>query len=285
MWSVFFGAALLLAVPQIWWFTQRSATSAQSFIGWSIGWDRDGENVFWFWFKNTGLFVPLLIAAMFWQDRNGKHVVPDRAWQFYLPFTACFVVPNLVRLAPWVWDNIKVLFYWYLASVPLVALLLSRLWASGRLPRLAAGAFAVAMTLAGGLDVWRVISGATEYREFDRDGVAMAERIKQLDPKARVLHAPVYNTPVFLTGRRSLLGYPGTMWTHGLSYSQREADIRRIYSGAWDAPALLAQYRIDYVVVSPLESTYTEVDRSFFEHYRKIGESGRYRLYAINPDR
>jgi len=47
MWTAFFGAALLLAVPQIWWLTQRSDTSAQRFIGWSFGWDRGDENAFW----------------------------------------------------------------------------------------------------------------------------------------------------------------------------------------------------------------------------------------------
>jgi hypothetical protein len=266
--------------------SQSGAAHAQSFMGWSIGWDRAGENVLWFWLKNTGLFIPLLIAALFWSDRTGRHLVPDRAWQFYLPFVGCFVVPNLVRLAPWVWDNIKILFYWYLASVPLVALFLVWLWGKGPIQRSLAAACVLAMTLAGALDVWRVISGATEYREFDRDGVAMAEQIKrQVQPDAHILHAPVYNPAVFLTGRRSLLGYPGTMWTHGLSYSERETDIRRIYAGASDASALLSRYHIDYVMVSPFERSYTIVNRPFFEHYRKVGESGGYRLYAIDSTR
>jgi len=236
--------------------------------------------------KNTGVFIPLLIAAIFWRDRTGNYLIPERAWRFYLPFTACFVVPNLVRLAPWVWDNIKVLFYWYVVSVPLVALLLAQLWNSGRLWRWAATVLALAMTGAGGLDVWQVISRSTEYREFDRNGVAFAEWMnKHMEPRARVLHAPLYNSPVFLTGRRSLLGYPGTLWTHGLPYHEREVDIRRIYAGAPEAAALLAQYRIDYVIVGPFECTYTPVNASFFAHYREVGQSGGYRLYSVNSGR
>jgi len=37
---------------------------------------------------------------------------------FFLPFTLCFIIPNVMKMAPWIWDNIKVLFYWWLASAP-----------------------------------------------------------------------------------------------------------------------------------------------------------------------
>src|SRR5205085_2157617 len=51
---------------------------------------------------------------------------------FYLPFTLCFIIANVTKVSPYLWDNIKVLFYWYVASTPLVALLLVRLWRMGR---------------------------------------------------------------------------------------------------------------------------------------------------------
>jgi len=41
------------------------------------------------------------------------------------------LVPNLLRVAPWLWDNIKVLTYWWLGAVPIVALLLARIWREG----------------------------------------------------------------------------------------------------------------------------------------------------------
>jgi hypothetical protein len=48
--------------------------------------------------------------------------------------------------------------------------------------------------------------------------VRFAELVKaQTAPRALIIHAPVHNTPVFLTGRRSLMGYPGHIWTHGLN--------------------------------------------------------------------
>lgn len=138
-WAVFFAAALVVAAPQAWWAMQGSAVQTERFLGWHWGWDRGEQNALWFWLKNTGIFLPLLIAAVGWRRRavvsrwRPKHtpIVPSLLLLFYLPFTIWFILPNVIKLAPWVWDNIKVIFYWYVASVPLVALLLARLWHIG----------------------------------------------------------------------------------------------------------------------------------------------------------
>lgn len=279
-WAVFFIAALVLAAPQMWWATHGSSVRAGTFFDWQIGWDHGETNVFWFWLVNTGLFIPLLIASASW--RGVKPIVSKQVLLFYLPFTLCFLIPNLFKLAPWVWDNIKVLFYWYVASVPLVALLLARLWRGRVVLRILATLLVVALTLSGALDVWRVVSRATELEEFDRDGIAFAAMMEErTPPRALVLHAPIHNHPVFLTGRRSLMGYPGHIWTHGLEYREREEEIRRIYAGAPDALVLLNRYGIEYVVLSPLERSLMPVNDSFFGHYQRVGEIGEYRLYKI----
>jgi hypothetical protein len=279
-WVVFFIVALLLAGPQMWWATHRSSVHAGTFFAWHLGWDRGERNILWFWLVNTGLFIPLLVVSMLW--RGKRPVVSARLLLFYLPFTLCFLLPNLFKLAPWVWDNIKVLFYWYVASVPLVALLIVRMWRGPLWARSVAVPLIVALTLAGALDVWRVTSGAVELQEFDRNGIAFAAMMERVtNERALVLHAPIHNHPVFLTGRRSLMGYPGHIWTHGLDYKEREAEIRRIYAGASVAPALMERYKVDYVVVSPLERQQMPVNDNFFERFERVGETGEYRLYKI----
>lgn len=284
-WAVFFAVALLIAAPQMFWATRASAVRAGTFFGWQVGWDHGREsNIAWFWLKNTGLFIPLLVASLGWHGE--RPVVSKRLGIFYLPFALCFVVPNLYKLSPWVWDNIKVIFYWWVASAPLVALLLSRLWREGARGWRAAAwrgatvVLLVMLTLAGGLDVWRVVSGQVEQRIFDRDGGRLAELIKrETPPRSLILHAPTYNHPVFLSGRRSPMGYAGHLWTHGLDYAPREADLRRMYAGGAGAAELIERYGIEYVVVSPLEQAAMSVNGQFFERYRKVGEAGVYRLY------
>jgi hypothetical protein len=287
-WLAFFAAALVVAAPQLFWVTRESAVQSSRFFGWDWSWDNGegdaAENAVWFWLKNTGVFIPLLLAALAWRGRG--RVVSRALFYFYLPFTLCFVVPNLFKLSPWVWDNIKILLYWWIASAPLVALVLAWLWRRRAVPaRLCAAALLFALTAAGALDVWRVVSSAVEHQTFDADGVRFAELVKaQTPPRALILHAPTYNDPVYLTGRRTFLGYPGHIWSHGLDYAAREAELKRVYAGSPDAARLLAERGVEYVVVGPLEEAEMKkygvrLDESFFERYAKVGEVGEYRLY------
>ena len=121
-----------------------------------------------------------------------------------------------------------------------------------------------------------------KYEVFDSVGVAFAERVKQLtSPRSLIIHAPVHNTPVFLTGRRSLMGYPGHIWTHGLEFVRREGEIKRIYMGAPDAEQLLKNYDVDYAVIGPLERIVTPPNEQFFSRFEKVEQLGEYSLYKI----
>ena len=80
--------------------------------------------VFWtgllFWLANAGPFIFLLIAAL-----TTRGLVELRTRRFYFAFLIWFVLPNVVLLAPWPWDNIKILICWSLVSSPFVALVLA----------------------------------------------------------------------------------------------------------------------------------------------------------------
>ncbi len=279
-WILFFMAASLVALPQMWWSTHNSSVDAATFLDWQFGWDREKDNPVWFWLKNTGLFIPLILAAILWLGQ--KRLISQRVLLFYLPFTLCFIVPNLVKMAPWVWDNIKVLFYWWLASAPIVALLLARLWHQRGPRRILAVVLFVGLTLAGSVDVATILFSSAKYQVFDRLGIQFAEIVKrETEPQARIVHAPVHNHPVFLTGRRSLMGYPGHIWTHGLEYREREGEIKRLYAGGPDAGGLPGKYDIKYAVLGPHERNVANVNDQFFSRFTKVGEAGGYRLYKI----
>src|SRR5262249_12234545 len=146
---------------------------------------------------NTGLFIPLILVAVIIRGRD--YLISRRLLLFYLPFVLCFIVPNVLKMAPWIWDNIKVLFYWWVASAPIVALLLSKLWKEGAIRRAMAAVLFVCLTLAGALDVGGIALRSVEYRIFDEDGVRFAEFVKEnTAPRALIVHAPVHNEPVFL---------------------------------------------------------------------------------------
>jgi len=279
-WLLYVVAAVALALPQIWWSTHDSVANAGTFFGFEIGWDHGQENIVWFWFINTGLFIPLAAAAAIWLLRD--RVESRSLLLFTAAFLAWFIVPNVMKLAPWVWDNIKVLFYWFVGFVPLVALLLSRLLRGRWTLRIAGAGALLALTLAGGIDVWRAVSGQTVYGEFDRDAIALAAQIREATPpRARMLNAPIWNATVFLTGRQPLLGYTGHVFSRGLPYADREADIARIYAGDPAADQLLAQYGIEYIVVSPIERSHLTVNDAYFERFTRMAEAGEYVLYEV----
>ena len=282
-WITFFVVASAIAIPQLLWSTWHSAVDAKTFFAWQFSWDRGEDNPIWFWFKNTGFFIPLILAAVLMKP--DRYLVRKRLLFFYLPFTLCFIIPNFLKMAPWIWDNIKVLFYWWVASAPLVALLLATLWRQGPIRRAMAVLLFVCVTFAGVLDVAGIALRSVKYGIFDTAGLEFAELVKQkTPPRALIVHAPVHNTPVFLTGRRSLMGYPGHIWTHGLQFIQREGEIKRIYLGSPDALQLMANYGIDYAVVGPLENMVGPVNQNFFNRFEKVGEVGEYRLYKIRRE-
>ncbi len=281
-WLTFCVVGSLVALPQLVWSTSHTAVSAGSFFAWEIGWDHGKENPIWFWILNTGVFIPLIIAAVL--VRGKEYLVERKVLLFYLPFTLCFIVPNFLKMAPWIWDNIKVIYYWWVASAPIVALLLSRLWKAGRFQKVFAVLLFACVTAAGALDVAGIALRSVKYEIFDAAGIQFSEVVKaQTAPRSLTLHAPVHNTPVFLTGRRSLMGYPGHIWTHGLEFAPREADIKRIYAGSPNADDLLKKYNIDYAVVGPLERHVLQVNESFFSRFEKVGDKGGYQLYKIKP--
>jgi hypothetical protein len=277
-WLVFFAIAAALAVPQLLWVSHGSLLNTGGFIGWYPGWTKESENYLWFWFKNTGLFIPLLVGAL--AARRDWRVVPRTLRLFYVPFLSCFIAPQLFRFAPRITANMKILIYWYIASTPLVALVLTRLWRRRGIVRFCAVAAMVTLTAAASLDVWRVISGASAVRIFDASSVQFAGLIDRLTPAdAVILHAPTPNHPVFLTGRRSVLGNLLHVASHGFDYTERAADVGRIYEGAGDTHALLQRYNVDFIVVGPDERETFQPNDELFAALPVVGRAAGYRLY------
>ncbi|HMS11181.1 MAG TPA: hypothetical protein PKE66_16960, partial [Pyrinomonadaceae bacterium] len=201
---------------------------------------------------------------------------------FYIPFAVLFVVSNVFKFAPWEWDNIKILIYWYVMSLPFVALATAWLWRrSAGWKTVAAGAVLV-LTMSGGLDVWRTLSGQINYRVFEPDAVTVANRIRaSTRPDALVLNAPTYNSAVVLSGRSSFMRYAGHLGSHGIDYKPREEDLKMIYRGGPQADELMRKHGITHVLVSPEERNSLQTNEQFFVRYPVIAESGQYRVYKV----
>lgn len=281
-WGRFAVAALAIGLPQIALAMRGARLQTEGFIGWKPGWDKPDEMSFvMFWLRNTGLLIPLTAVSLIARDEE-RPVVP-RALRFYCaPFFLCFVVANLLRLAPWVWDNIKVLVYAFLAALPLVGLMVAGLLRQRGVSRVVGAALFVALVLSGLLDVWRVTSGQVDQPVIDRSGVLFAEQVRGVTPPgALILHAAVPNHPLVLSGRRHFLGYPGHVWSQGLPPGTREEDIKQAYAGGPAAVEMLRSQHVEYIAVGPQERGAVSVNDAFLASMPVVLNVGPYSLHQV----
>jgi hypothetical protein len=301
-WIAFGVGTGVVAIPALVWAMTGTATRTSEFIAFHFGWDARDDNFFWFWLKNTGIFIPILIFGLVQSSKfkvqglkskvqSPKSKVENRTQHsalgtqhllFYLPFALLFVVSITFKLAPWEWDNIKVLIYWFVASLPFAAFALVWIYEQGKIFKVIAAGCLIVLTFSGALDVWRVVSNQINYKVFDADAVEIAREIKlRTLPNALFLNAPTYNSAVVLSGRRSLMRYSGHLSSHGIDYTEREADVKRIYEGTATAEILLQKYDIGYVLISPEERASLTVNEQYFQKYPVIAEKGQYKIYKI----
>jgi hypothetical protein len=292
-WIAFGIGVAVIAVPELIWSMSGSASETTEFFGWHFGWDKGENNFLWFWIKNTGILIPVLIAGIWlFLTQRRKDAKAAKAEDlkpnakdlllFYVPFAFLFVIANIAKLAPWEWDNIKILIYWFVGSLPFIAYAIAWGWQRGSFWSVASAACFLALTLSGALDVWRTASGQIKAKVFDADAVKVAEQIKQkVDPHAIILNAPTYNSAVVLSGRPSLMRYSGHLSSHGIDYLPRENDVKRIYEGGGVADILMRKYDISYVLISPEERTALKANEEFFKRYPLAAEAGEYRVYKV----
>jgi hypothetical protein len=277
-WIGYYAAAAILAGPQALWL---SATQVRGkLFEPHFGWDKGESPLLLFWGVNAGVLIFLLIAAL---ARPALIVKSGR--RFYLPFILWFLMPNIFLFAPWPWDNIKILVYWALLSCPFVAAACASLLGSERvLSRMAGGLAVVGLTFAGALDVTRALSPVEHPVLLNPVVLEVARMIRErIPPHSVIMHAPIHNSPVIMTGRQSLMGYPGHLWTHGIDYEERESDVGAIYSGRSDADELLKKYGVNYVMVGPIERSQLKPQESFFigHEFPVIIDYQGYRVYEI----
>ena len=289
-WTAFGAGVCMVAVPELAWALTGTASRSSEFFTWWWGWNKGDANFIWFWFINTGIAMPVIVAGILYvySPRRRKGAKEDEnnhardLLLFYIPFLLCFILCNTARLAPWEWDNIKILIYWFIGSLPFMAIFLAWMWRENKALRVVAAACFVVLISSGALDVWRTVSGQTKMQVFDRKAVLLAEQIKaKTEPGAVFLNAPTYNTAVALTGRNSVMRYSGHLGSHGIDYRRREADVKSIYAGTRDADRLLADYHVGYVLVSPEEKALMSVNEDFFKKFPVVVESGDYRVYKV----
>jgi len=277
-WIAFFVPTAALAAPQVWYLSGTQVRN-QLFKPLDKWWEAGDANPLLFWMVNAGILILLLIVTLL-----ARKITSSRQALFYSPFALWFFIPNLVALAPWTWDNIKVLVYWSLASAPFVAAALAYLFTRRLIVvRGLAAALLIGLTFSGALDVTRALSPAENVEVFGQAELEVAALLREkTPPRALILHAPIHNSVVALSGRRSMMGYPGHLWTHGIDYAQRELDVKTIYQGGAQMTEPLSRLGVDYVIVGPAERAQLGADEAHFGNLYPVAiDHAGYRVYQV----
>ncbi len=278
-WWRFFGPALALGAPVAWWL-QPAESSVRVLVGWMAP-DGLGPWV-WFWLRNLGPFLPLLVLATVWRG-----TVRTGFARWFAPFWLLWIVPNLVAFHPWEWNNTKYFAFWLLVGSFLVAAVLVRLARTGAPGAVAAALLAVALTGTGVADLYRATDRSVTLIPWaTADGLATAGWARRsLPADAVIATAPTNVNPVTaLSGRRAVSGFPG--WTFDIGvpdWSQRVDDTRAILLGGPAALDAIERRGVDYVVVGPLErAPEVGVDEAWWAaNGRFVFRSGDWVVYAV----
>ena len=122
------------------------------------------------------------------------------------------------------------------------------------------------------------------YVWFTAEEVQLAAAVRQqIPPKAVFVTGEQPTNPIAdLAGRSVLMSYAGWLWSYGINYTQREADIARIYSGGPDTIALLHRYHAGYVVIGPSERSTFHPNVDYFNaQFRVVLHTPNYDIYAV----
>ncbi len=251
---------LLPAVAQFWWMFSNTP-DAHHFVRFQPGWIESplSFNSFWIWNMGVGYLFFTLGSIYFFHFVKGFQFVKV----ILAPLLVLFIICNLVIFQPHDYDNIKFLYLSYWGVMLMASVLLTSWWQHKQY--LLVIFLVILMTFTGMLSILRETQ--TSWMIASSEEVEVAQQIKaKTDPTSIFLTSDAHNHLVpMLAGRSVVLGYRGWLWTHGIDYSQTEADVAQMFAGGEEAKLLLNQYHVDYVYIGPKEKSQYNVNQKFFD--------------------
>jgi hypothetical protein len=267
---------------------------AGSFIKWQPGWVQaaPGEMkmpFLKFWLVNFGAWVPLvlffvgIVGLTVWKQRKSPDFKISAAVAFLLPALAIFLIGNLVKLAPWEWDNIKVIVWAYLLILPFLWTDLIVQWPIHLRALICVALFISGfITLFGGLAAGKGGFGIATRSELDNVGIA----VKKLPANARYAGYPIWGHPVLLQGRKMVLGYPGHLWTQGFDFAKTNDKLQAMMLGAPNWKDLARSLNARYLYWGRDEKTYYPASKRPWERESTLVASGEWgAIYDLETPR
>ena len=274
----FFITGIVSLIPATW--LVRLVTvgfTAPSALRFAPGWMQE-ETGLWFWSWNFGVFLPLVIVGAAVLFRRGG---ADRtARVFYGVGLATLAFCFLFLVAPWAWDNTKLILWGYLALLPF-------LWTNllARWPAWARAATCILLFTSGALALVGGLDARHGYKLADRAELAAVQvALRALPVNARLATAPSYEHPALILGQPVVLGHDGHLFSQGLDYGPAQRELDTLMSGAPPWRDAARKLQVQYLFWGPRESErWPQSPQPWKSCAQILAESPHGTLYFITP--
>ncbi len=247
---------------------------AASLVGWKPGWVIEDQDPVAFFLRNFTIYPALLgwatVSAMRARDRMSILTL--------VPGLALWAALFVVKLAPWAWDNTKVMVWCYLLTVPAIGRALTPL------PPLARGVVLVLWLFPGiGAVADATVGPKHGYLVYEREELEeVCEALRFAPIGARIAVEPTFNHPVALCGHALVAGYGGHLWSHGIDTRSVEERLGTLMEGRPDWERAASELGARFLFWGPREAKAHPGSARPWEPSRRILAGGRWgRLYDL----
>jgi hypothetical protein len=246
---------------------------AASIAWWKAGWVIGARNPLVFLLVSFGAYLPLaawaLIGAWKRRDTEGRLLL--------LPGLSFFASLFFVMLAPWDWDNTKLMLWCYVLVLPAIADVLRRIPAWPR------WALHILLFYSGALGVAAACSGRRAVPLLDVEETrAVCAALSAIPPGDRIATAQTFNHPAALCGHALVAGYSGHLWSHGIDAKAVEGRLARLMKGAPDWRESARSLDARYLYWGPRESFGYPGGAEPWREEVPVAEGPWGRLYALD---
>ena len=282
-WLAFGVPAVLLALPQLYLWTFHSVNGNEQFLRFHFDWVNNGaENWLLFWLKNIGPLFLVIPFAFLLADREQRIAVS--------PAVFIFVLCELIVFQPNVYDNNKLLYVSFALFCMITADFLFDVGEKIRSRALRAVLLSLFLVLSVNAAVFslgrEILSGTPTYayRLFSKHDTSAAEYVlRETKPDALFLTANNHNNAVAaLTGRNVYCGCPSYLFYHGLDYTERMDESRKLLTDGDYFARRHTELGIDYVYIGAYERALGCTEEYFALNFPAVFSSGDVAIYKTS---
>ena len=282
-WLVFGLSAVLLALPQLYLWTFHSVNGNEQFLRFHLDWVNAGaDNWLWFWLKNVGPILIVIPFSFLFADSDHQAAVS--------PAVLIFILCELIVFQPNVYDNNKLLYVSFALFCMITADFLFDVGEKIRSHALRAVLLSLFLVLSVNAAVFslgrEILSGTPTYayRLFSKHDTAAADYVlHETESDALFLTANNHNNAVAaLTGRNVYCGCPSYLFYHGLDYTERMDESRKLLTDGDFFARRHAELGIDYVYIGAYERALGCTEEYFALNFPVVFSSGDVAIYKTS---